>query len=79
MESLYTEVLYTISHKLGNSQAGCLASTSGCKPITAKDLYNFAKKAFNVTDEKHDELMSSASEEKVENSCYFILQLISSF
>ena len=65
MESLYTEVLYTISHKLGNNQTGCQASTGGCKPITAKDLYNFAKKAFNVSEEKHDELMSSASEEKV--------------
>ena len=66
MESLYTEVLYTISHKLGNNQTGCLASTGGCKPITAKELYNFAKKAFNVSEEKHEELMSSASEEKVE-------------
>lgn len=67
MEALYTEVLYTISHKLGNSQAGCLASTGGYKSIMAKeeDLYNFAKKAFDVSQEKHAELMSSASEEKV--------------
>ena len=79
MESLYTEVLYTISHKLGNNQTGCLASTGGCKPITAKDLYNFAKKAFNVSEEKHDELMSSASEEKVETYISVISSLFPNF
>ena len=56
MEAVYTEVLYTITHKLGSQS------------IMSKDeLYDFAQKVFQVSGEKHEELMDLTFEEKVIN------------
>lgn len=56
-EQLYVEVLYTIKHKIGASH-GVFA-----KHIT--DLYEYARHAFQVTEEQHNALLAKANKEKV--------------
>uniref|UniRef100_A0A8D8TBQ9 BAI1-associated protein 3 n=1 Tax=Cacopsylla melanoneura TaxID=428564 RepID=A0A8D8TBQ9_9HEMI len=56
MESLYVEVLYTITNKVGAS--------SGQFSHYQDELYSYAQKAFNVPDDQHRKYLSIADEEK---------------
>ena len=53
------EVLYTISNKIGGgTQVG--------QYLLLKDqLYSYAKEAFGVSEERHQQLLTIAAEEKV--------------
>jgi len=54
---LYVEVLYTIKHKVG--------STSGSYLSAQSDLFEYARRAFRLSDAEHSQLLTQASEEKV--------------
>ncbi|XP_076324975.1 BAI1-associated protein 3-like isoform X2 [Tachypleus tridentatus] len=56
LEHLYVEVLYIVKHKIGASTADYDAYTS--------DLCEYAKKAFQMSPEKHCQLLEVAHDEK---------------
>ncbi|XP_072156728.1 BAI1-associated protein 3 isoform X1 [Bemisia tabaci] len=56
LEQLYIEVLYTITNKVGAS--------SGPYSYYKEELYQYAQKAFGITNEQHRRYMAIASEEK---------------
>ncbi|XP_067135056.1 BAI1-associated protein 3-like isoform X2 [Centruroides vittatus] len=55
-DELYVEVLYTIKHKIG--------ANGGDYSVYAEDLYDYAQKAFCVSQETHKRLFAIAQEEQ---------------
>ena len=82
---MYKEVLYTVTHKLGSSQAVHGSGQLHSQPQTRYDVqgsqskkqYNmlkgelmqYAQDAFNVTEQQHIKIMSEATDEKVSELC----------